>query len=177
MAIELLDEVRLGTPNVAKSGWVTLVDDVTAAASGAYTYTSIFRTVNARFLHLYVEVDAAAAGNQIGLLVVGTAQETLPLSGDDVWFPLAIWNSVVTSTALGGARPSGADYTATPNWGQITPQGLLLTTPAASGATDEIRLAEPPINLGGCRFIQIAWAEHGNTGTPSNLRLRYNLSI
>lgn len=177
MAIELLDEVRLGTPNVAKSGWVTLVDDVTAAASGAYTYTSIFRTVNARFLHLYVEYDPAATSGQIGILVVGSAAETLPLSGDDVWFPLGIWNSVVTSTALGGARPSGADWTATPNWGQITSQGLLLTTPAASAASDEIRLAEPPINLGGCRWVQIAYAEHGVTGTPGNLRLRYNLSI
>lgn len=178
MPLAISAEMRdSATPRPAKSGWITLIDDVTCAASGQFTNTGMFGTQDARFLHLYIEYDPAAANGSAGIYILGSAQETQPTTAVvDVWFQLAVWDGVATSTAASGAKPTSAPYTITPNLNACTMRAGLILTPPATGASDEIRLAYPAINLGGCRWVQLAYNEQGATGSPGNIRIYYNLS-
>src|SRR3990167_4165548 len=126
------------------------------AASGAYTYAGRINCAHARGLSLMIDYDAhaSATSGRPGLIIVGSASETAPASGDDDWFVLTATDGSLTSTALGGAVPTGADYTATPNWGLALYEKLLIVPRASSAGTDEYRLALPPINVTPWRWIQ-----------------------
>jgi hypothetical protein len=133
-----------------------------------------------RRLRLLLDLDAGAVGSQLGLIVLGAFTEAEPTAIADEWFVLATTDGTWTSQALtaAGAFPAqtaGAP-TLPPNWFAATIRGSTFLSPAALNATDDLRLALPPIDVTGVRWFQV-WYSQQDGGAALTLGLWYAPSL
>lgn len=171
------DEAHSASPRAAKGVKQTLLAATACAASGAYVNAGRINLDGARQIGIMIDYDthASSTTGRPAMYVMVSASEVAPAAGDDDWFILTVNDGSVTSTALGGAVPSGADYTATPNWGLVVQDKLLLTTRATTAGSDELRQAWT-INVTPWRWMQIAYGEHGDTTNAGTLAIFYVLA-
>ena len=131
---------ELGTPfDILGTKAVFASIGTTALTRGPYKVP-----VTARRLSIQVFYNANATAGTIVEIVPAMCTEYRPdsqppLATEDIWTVPAVWDGSVTSGA--GVTPaSGVDWTATPNFGQVTQRQLALRTPASSGTSDKIRI-------------------------------------
>jgi hypothetical protein len=153
-----------------RGGQVLLIHDgtgaeVTCAASQAYTAANagVLETMGARRLNIWLQVDYAAANDVVALLVMVSPATTKPAPGDDVWYVPAFFDGSVTAGTLAGAIPSGADYTAAPDFARCLHRQLEIRTEPADNATDELRTLIS-IDVSAARWVQVAYAQAVSTG-------------
>lgn len=168
---------------------------VAAAAAGAYTkagaaITDLFGLSTAgipvgagimkvsqfRRMGIWLAVNGAAseasAKTSLLVLVSGATQiaGAFPTGIMDTWYAAAVTDNSVTSAALGGAMPASQAMTATPNWGTVAEYGANITTPALTAASDRLRLRYT-VDVGDAVWMQILYAESGDTNHPSTIAL------
>jgi len=164
------------TPLAGAGVDVVLRDDAILASSGAYVNADwVISVIHARRLNIDIAYDPAASTGRPGIIVLCSNAADIPGLTDDSWYSLPATDGIVTATTLGGAVPSGADYTAAPDWGAVLSDKLLLLPRAAANAADEIR-QRFIINVESCRYILLAFGEHGDTANPGNLTVTYSVS-
>lgn len=160
------------TPAVAVELAQALLTNATCAASGAWTYTSTINVSEAREITLYIDVNAAtAASGAVGFKPVISAEGAEPAAGADVWFGIGDVDSTA-ATDLSGTVPSGADWTLSPESAVRVVRDLVIKTELSNAATDEYRMTVT-LKVAGARWLQIAYAEIGATGSPSLVNMKY----
>lgn len=168
----------IALPGAATNLWTTAGAEKILAASGAYTHGDVIVNVkNARQIHLEIFYRAGAAGGYPILLPQVSIEDDEPAAGDDAWTDMPVSDGVVTTTILGGAVPSGADWTQDPGKGLVDLRGLAIKPMAgAVGTSDRVRMSAV-LRVDSARWFQIAVAERGVTANPGYLRLRYSLTV
>lgn len=148
------------------------------AASGAYTSAGVFDVSMFRGVAVYLTVNGVASevSARVGLFVgvsgVDQINGAKPTGTMDVWHAPSVIDGSVTATALGGALPGGQGFTATPSWGAQTNYGLLILHNALSAASDKLRIMYP-LSTQFARWMQVFYAEHGDTAHPSQVAISY----
>lgn len=151
----------------------TLTQDFNDAIS------DIVSVEQARRLTLLVDyaAHASATDGYVVLLAMGANTRTAPALGDDDWYALP-WFDTSESDAdiAGGATlPTGADYTAGPNWRSIKCGGLLVETMRAS-SSEEVR-QRVPLGVDDVRWVYVAAIQQGDTTNFGTLGVKYALSL
>lgn len=176
--LDALHRTPNATPGSATNLWTTAGAEKILAASGAYTHGDVVVDVRkARSLHIEVFYRAGGAGGYPILLPQVSIADAQPAAGDDVWTNIPVTDGTVTTTVLGGAVPTGADWTQDPGRGLVAVRGAAIQPCApAVGTSDRIR-ESILLRVDSARWFQIAVAERGAVGTPGYLRLRYSLTV
>ena len=153
----------------------TLFAPTACAGSGAQAFAGkIVNVAEARYITLLCDYDAAAAAGRPSIVPLISAESAQPLAGDDSWFIPGVWDGSITGGTL-GTIPAGADWTAAPDFGLALFRQLAIVLEPADGATNELRVAVP-INVSWAKWFTVAYAEHGATGDPGTLGIKYVLS-
>jgi hypothetical protein len=153
-----------------------LLAPTACAAAGAQAFAGkVVNVAEARYITLLCDYDAAAAGGRPSIVPLIAATGTEPSATDDSWFVPGVWDGAITGGTL-GAIPSGADWTAAPDFGLALFRQLAIVLEPADGSTNELRVAVP-INVTWATWFTLAYAEHGVTGSPGTLGVQYVLSV
>src|SRR5688572_18433476 len=89
--------------------WVEVLAATQAAA--AYLPAGRIDVKDARALVLFIDADAAAAADQLALIVAVSNAEVMPAAADDSWFVPGVTDGAVTIGAGAGAVDAGRDWT------------------------------------------------------------------
>lgn len=184
------EQFLVGSRNATTGALTT----VACAASGAYTQAGSAVTAASstndgmkitagvidvsvqRRVGIWLAVNGAASESsaKVSVLVLGSAVGTVasapPTGIMDVWHALQVTDGSVTSAALGGAMVGSMVLTATPNWGTVAMFGANLTSPALTSANDRWR-GRYTVDVTDCRWLQILYAESGDTAHPSTVAI------
>ncbi len=162
-----------------KSGATLLIHDngaeITPAASNAYTaaQAGVIACLGARRMHIWLQVDAGAASDVIALLVIVSPVADKPAAGADVWYVPAFFDGIPTAGTLTGAVPSGADFSAAPDFARCLHRQLEIRTEPADNATDELRTLIS-IDVSMAKWVQVAYSQAA--GTTAKVLAYYSLS-
>jgi hypothetical protein len=140
------------------------------AAAGAYALTVAVDVFKSRWLHLFIAVDAAAAGNKVSIIPEVSMD---PEGSAASFFVPSVTDGTVTVGNL-GVSPL-AEYTVH-NFGAVTYVPVEILTPAAVGGTDKLRMSVS-LNVEKAYWIRFRVAEDGAVGTPATLALTFSKSV
>lgn len=169
---------KSATPAAANGELNSWVASAALAASGAFTASSIISVDQARRLTLWVSytMNASATAGYPQILVAQTAQETLPLTTDDVWYHSQVNDGSVSATLLTGSMPSSVDATIAPEWGSLTLRPVVYRLEGGDASTDKIRL-KIPVDVQDARWCFLLYAEEGDSTNPGTFAASYSLSV
>lgn len=172
-------------PSIARGDRVPLIytgtppaeTEIAAAAAGAYTTAQggVIDLDGAREITIGLQYDPASATGRPAIILLGSIHFDQPGATDDAWLVPQGSDGVITDTTLGGALPVGQDFTATPQWGAQTLKRALWLPKAVAAATDELRDGQV-FKVSGFRWLQVLYAEHGDTAAPGSFLAHYMLS-
>ncbi|HYC99701.1 MAG TPA: hypothetical protein VEB22_00610 [Phycisphaerales bacterium] len=152
-------------------------DLITATqCTAGYTTAGIIDVRNARALTFFIDADAAAANDQLAIVVGVSNAETQPAAGDDSWFVPTVTDGAVTIGAGAGAVATGRDWTLLPaKWGQVLLNPGEYRFPAFGGASEEGRWA-PAFDVSRYRWVIVDYADFGGA-TRCTVAIKYSRSI
>lgn len=155
---------------------------VTSVSEGLPTVAGIVDVSQVRRIGIWLAVNGAASEvtAKVSLLVLGSACAQIasasPTGIMDTWYALQVTDGSVTSAALGGAMPASQVMTATPNWGTVAMFGANITSPALTAAADRWR-GRYTVDVTDTRYLQILYAESGDTAHPSTVAISISGAI
>lgn len=118
---------------------LSLFSDVTLTAA---RQASLIRNVSAlRRLTVFCDLAASAAGDQVSIFpLISSKRADKPTAIEDVWYIAGVFDATPSAVLPSGTILAGADFTLTPEFGQVTIRPMEILSEVMDGASDEVRM-------------------------------------